>query len=139
MVWTGPAPRKPIADAFHASAYWVPVESAHVHTIRQPDAALRGCRITRRGNRSGDFMDSSIIAEVPIVSCSAFVEVVFSTSPHAKDDTGFSYILYALSFCCPACSAYASRAATITCIAFGSAIALRHPIASLPPSHNAGR
>jgi hypothetical protein len=34
-----------------------------------------------------------IIAEVPIVDCGAFVEVVFSTSPHAKDDTGFSYNL----------------------------------------------
>ena len=31
--------------------------------------------------------------EVPIIDCRASVEVAFSTSPHTKDDTGFSYSL----------------------------------------------
>jgi hypothetical protein len=38
-------------------------------------------------------MGSAIIADVPIVDCRAFVADDFSTSAHAKHDTGFSYIL----------------------------------------------
>ena len=41
-------------------------------------------------------MDSAIIAKMPIVDCRAFVEVVFSTSQHAKDDPGFFYNLNVL-------------------------------------------
>lgn len=47
---------------------------------------------------------------------------------------------YAFSLCCcPACRAYANSADNITCIACGSAIALRQPTASFPESHNGGR
>jgi len=41
------------------------------------------------------FKDSAIIAEVTIVDCRASAEAVFSTSPVANGDTGFSYILNA--------------------------------------------
>jgi hypothetical protein len=46
------------------------------------------------------FKDSAIIAEVTIVDCRASAEVVFSTSPVANGDTGFSYILNRLRFSC---------------------------------------
>ena len=46
---------------------------------------------------------------------------------------------YSPCFCWLACSTYAKSADNITCIACGSAIALRQPTASLTSPHNGGR
>jgi hypothetical protein len=46
---------------------------------------------------------------------------------------------YAFSFCRAECRAYANSADNITCIACGSAIALRHSSPSLATPHSGGR